>query len=116
MSEDGSAPQGISTLEYLPAGSTFTAELAAYKTLLDRVPEHFAFGVPPGFDVTECADNPYNDWIGAQIRADLYGRVWPGRPALAAKLALQDAAELARLDVRLQGATSEESDAQQGRA
>ena len=79
-------------LRYLPAGSTFTAELAAYKTLLDRVPEHFAFGVPAGFDVTECADNPYNDWIGAQIRTDLYGWVCPGRPALAAKLARQDAA------------------------
>lgn len=83
---------------------------------MDRVPEHFAFGVPAGFDVTDCADNPYNDWIGAQIRADLYGWVCPGRPALAAKLARQATAELARLDVRLPGATSEESDAQQGRA
>jgi ADP-ribosylglycohydrolase len=40
----------------------------------------------------ECADNPYHDWIGAQIRADLYGWVCPGRPALAADLARRDAA------------------------
>lgn len=29
-------------------------------------------------------------WNGAQIRADLYGRVCPGRPGLAAELALDD--------------------------
>lgn len=34
--------------------------------------------------------NEYNDWIGAQIRADLYGWVCPGRPALAAELARRD--------------------------
>jgi ADP-ribosylglycohydrolase len=79
-------------LRYLPAGAVFTAERAAYATLLNRAHEHFAFGSPPGFDVSECADNPYNDWIGAQIRADLYGWVCPGRPALAADLARRDAA------------------------
>jgi len=79
-------------LRYLPASAVFTAERAAYVALLNRAHEHFAFGVPPGFDVSECADNPYNDWIGAQIRADLYGWVCPGRPALAADLARRDAA------------------------
>jgi ADP-ribosylglycohydrolase len=79
-------------LRTLPAGAVFTAERAAYMSLLNRAHEYFAFGAPPGFDVTECADNPYNDWIGAQIRADLYGWVCPGRPALAADLARRDAA------------------------
>lgn len=79
-------------LRYLPAGAVFTAERAAYVTLLNRAHEYFASGLPPGFDVSECADNPYNGWIGAQIRADLYGWVCPGRPALAAELARRDAA------------------------
>ena len=52
----------------------------------------FAMGMPPEFDVTECADNEYNDWIGAQIRTDLYGWVCPGRPEVAARLARADAA------------------------
>ncbi len=79
-------------LQRLPAGAVFTAERAAYKTLLDRAHEHFSFGVEPGFDLAECSDSEYSDWIGAQIRADLYGWVCPGRPELAADLARRDAA------------------------
>ena len=79
-------------LRLLPAGETWTAERAAYLTLLERAHEAFAYGVPPGFDLSECAQNDYNDWIGAQIRADLYGWVCPGRPGLAADLARRDAA------------------------
>jgi ADP-ribosylglycohydrolase len=79
-------------LRLLPAAATFTAERAAYRTLLSRASEHFCFGSEPGFDLAECADNPYSDWIGAQIRADVYGWVCPGRPELAAQLAQQDAA------------------------
>ena len=79
-------------LELLPAGATYTAERAAYRTLLQRVPEYFGFGAPAGFDVRECAHNAYSDWIGAQIRADLYGWVCPGDPVLAADLARRDAA------------------------
>lgn len=78
-------------LKRLPAAAVFTAERAAYKTLLERAHEHFSFGVEPGFDLLECSDNEFNDWIGAQIRADLYGWVCPGRPELAADLARRDA-------------------------
>lgn len=85
-------------LRLLPAAAVFTAERAAYKTLLVRAHEHFSFGVDPGFDLAECADNEFNDWIGAQIRADLYGWVTPGRPELAAELARQDAALSHRAD------------------
>ena len=35
-------------LRYLPAGAVFTAERAAYATLLNRAHEHFAFGAPAG--------------------------------------------------------------------
>jgi ADP-ribosylglycohydrolase len=79
-------------LRRLPAAATFTAERAAYRTLLDRADEYFAFGAPPGFDLGECARNEYSEWIGAQIRADLYGWVCPGCPDLAADLARRDAA------------------------
>ena len=79
-------------LTLLPAGATFTAERAAYRVLLDRAHERFRTAREAGFDLSECSDNPYNDWIGAQIRADVYGWVNPGRPALAAELARRDAA------------------------
>ncbi len=79
-------------LRLLPAGVTWTAERAAYLTLLERAHGAFAHGAPPGFDLSECAQNAYNDWVGAQIRADLYGWVCLGRPGLAADLARRDAA------------------------
>jgi len=78
-------------LRLLPAGQTWTAERAAYRTLLDFTADEFVNGAPPGFDLSRCSDNPYNDWIGAQIRTDLYGWVCPGRPGLAAELARRDA-------------------------
>ena len=74
-------------LLWLPAGMTFTAERAAYRTLLERAGMAFAQGAEAGFDLAACADNEFSDWIGAQIRADVYGWVCPGQPALAAELA-----------------------------
>ena len=78
-------------LRLLPAGATWTAERAAYRTLLCNMADEFVNGEEAGFDLAECSDNDYNEWIGAQIRADLYGWVCPGRPALAAELARRDA-------------------------
>jgi len=78
-------------LNRLPLGMTFTAERAAYRILAEKGDEWFANRGEPGFDLAECADNPYNDWIGAQIRTDLYGWVCVGRPELAADLARRDA-------------------------
>lgn len=91
-------------LRLLPAASTWTAERAAYLTLLQRADELFAYGAPPGFDLAECARNEYTDWIGAQIRADMYGWVCPGRPALAADLARRDAS-LSHTGEGIHGAT-----------
>ena len=79
-------------LRLLPAGTTWTAERWAYRVLLDNMADEFVNGAPPGFDLALCSDNDFNEWIGAQIRADLYGWVCPGRPALAAELASRDAA------------------------
>jgi len=78
-------------LRLLPAGGTWTAEREAYRVLLSKMAEQFVNGDKPGFDLAECSDNEFNEWIGAQIRADLYGWVCPGRPSLAAALARQDA-------------------------
>ena len=78
-------------LRLLPAGQTWTAERAAYRTLLDCMADEFVNGAAPGFDLSRCSDNPWNEWIGAQIRTDLYGWVCPGRPELAAQLARRDA-------------------------
>lgn len=79
-------------LNLLPGGTTWTAERAAYRTLLARMDDEFVNGAPPGFDLAECSENACNDWIGAQIRADLYGWVCPGNPDLAVRLATADAA------------------------
>ena len=81
-----------SWLRNLPAAATYTAERAAYRTILQKGDAWFPERGEPGFDLAECADNPYNDWIGAQIRADVYGWVTPGNPQLAARLAMADAA------------------------
>jgi ADP-ribosylglycohydrolase len=65
----------------LPVLRTFTAERAAYRNLLDGV-------APP---VTATRRNPFREWIGAQIRTDMYGWVMAGRPTAAAELAWRDA-------------------------
>ncbi|GAA4675816.1 ADP-ribosylglycohydrolase family protein [Phytohabitans rumicis] len=68
-------------LDWLPAGRVFTAERVAYRNLLLGL-------VPPE---TARHHNPFREWIGAQIRADVYGWTSPGRPDLAASLAYRDA-------------------------
>jgi hypothetical protein len=40
---------------------------------------------------TAARRNPYRQWIGAQIRADMWGYVSPGDPAAAARLGFADA-------------------------
>ncbi|MFE9772033.1 ADP-ribosylglycohydrolase family protein [Streptomyces sp. NPDC005931] len=65
----------------LPYLQTFTAERAAYRNL--------ANGLRP--PLTATYDNPYQEWIGALIRADVHGWTSPGAPRRAASLARRDA-------------------------
>lgn len=65
----------------LPYLQTFTAERAAYRNL--------ANGLKP--PLTATYDNPYQEWIGALIRADVFGWTCPGAPRRAALLARRDA-------------------------
>ncbi len=68
-------------LEELPAGRTFTAERVAYRNLLTGLePPH-----------TARHRNPFREWIGALIRADVHGWTNPGDPAAAAEQAHRDA-------------------------
>jgi ADP-ribosylglycohydrolase len=80
---DGFTTDDVATawLQMLPPLTTFTAERVAIENLL-------AFVEPPA---TAIVRNPYREWIGAQIRTDLYGYVRPGDPAAAAELAWRDA-------------------------
>lgn len=68
-------------LTRIPVYQTYTAERAAYNNLVREVPlEHVG-----------AFHNPYREWIGALIRADVFGYLNAGNPCAAALLAHRDA-------------------------
>jgi ADP-ribosylglycohydrolase len=70
-----------SWLDNLPAGRVFTAERVAYRNLLE--------GVDPERAALVC--NPFREWIGALIRADVHGWAHPGDLGAAVASAWVDA-------------------------
>jgi ADP-ribosylglycohydrolase len=79
----GVTPSRVATafLSFLPYLRVFTAERVTMVNLLHNVPIA-AIGE---------TRNPYREWIGALIRADVYGWALPDRPGTAARLVFQDA-------------------------
>ena len=69
-------------LDRLSYNLVYTAERVAYRNLVNQV-------LPPE---SATYRNPFREWIGAQIRADILGYVCPGWPEKAAEFAYRDAA------------------------
>ncbi len=72
---------GREWLLLMPIHMAYTAERAAYRNLVNGLQ-------PPD---TATFRNPYREWIGAQIRADVFGYVCAGDPEAAAALSYEDA-------------------------
>ena len=65
----------------MPFALLYSAERAAYRNFINNI-------WPPESAVYR---NPYREWIGAQIRADIFGYVTPGWPEKGAELGFRDA-------------------------
>ncbi len=72
---------GESWLSRLPYHSTYSAERQAYANLVRGLQA----------PATATYRNPFREWIGATIRADVFGYACPGDPLAASTLAFRDA-------------------------
>jgi len=83
---------GINWLNSIPFLWTWGPEHAVYLNLATAIGEH-DYNMPDDVDLKAVTGtlNPGVEWIGAQIRTDVYGYVCPHRPELAAEFAWRDA-------------------------
>ncbi len=72
---------GYEWVEHLIEEETYTAERRALRNLVNGI-------VPP---YSAYDNNPFNIWIGAQMRGEVNGFLAPGNPRLAVELAHRDA-------------------------
>ena len=75
-----SAQLGREWVAHLPLEYTYTAEKIAIENMLRGI-------LPPE---SGEVDNPYNWWIGGLMKGEVCGLLVPGRPELAAELAIRD--------------------------
>jgi hypothetical protein len=80
---------GLNWLGSIPFLWTWGPEHAVYLNLAMAVGEHEPKNVD--LEAVTAFLNPGVEWIGAQIRTDVYGYVCPGNPELAAEFAWRDA-------------------------
>ena len=80
----GLTSRGMATtwMDNIPLGMVCTAEYSAYRNFGAEI-------FPPD---SATYRNPFREWIGAQIRADIFGYAAAGWPEKAAELAFYDAA------------------------
>ncbi len=80
---------GMNWLGSIPFLWTWGPEHVVYLNLAMAVGEHKAEDVD--LEAITAYLNPGTEWLGAQIRSDVYGYVCPGNPEQAAELAWRDA-------------------------